>query len=90
MYSKWIRKFYEDDEALKNHLRKVAQDLLEEGWRIRDQERPNGIQVVRPEEVRRWRKEGPCPGCPCEPWCDRICSLRARWWDDFRRGVLGK
>lgn len=42
-----------------------------------------------PDAWRRWLDQGPCVTCPCENWCNRVCALRARWWDD-RVGQLRK
>ena len=49
-------------------------------WHVRDEAVFAGL--VHPEDWRRWLEKGPCPGCPCQAWCDRICRLRAKWWDD--------
>ena len=78
MYSRWIAKVYGNDEALNIHLRRVAEDLLADRERLRNR------------DPGRWMRLGPCPGCPCEEWCDTVCPLRAKWWDDFCRGVMGK
>lgn len=83
-----IGREYQVRGRLKDHMTQCAKDLLEQQWRLRDEWTPDGILVVHPEDRRQWLKNGPCPGCPCESWCDRICGLRARWWDDFRREVL--
>ena len=49
-------------------------------WQARHETVFGGL--VHPDEWQRWLRQGPCPGCPCERWCDRVCSLRAKWWDD--------
>ena len=75
MYSRWIAKLYDNEEAVKLHLRRVALDLLAAQGNLRL------------HDYGRWLRIGPCPGCPCEQGCDHICALRALWWDDFRREV---
>lgn len=32
-------------------------------------------------------RRSPCVDCRCETWCDRVCTLRARWWDEAKGGV---
>lgn len=83
---KFRQKDYIRAPLMEQHLARVAKDLLMHQWEIQDEMgRDDGIHVYAPEEWGQWIRKGPCPGCPCEGFCDRICSLRARWWDDCLR-----
>ena len=62
-------------------------------WHDRNEAQDVGFRLLHPVERALWLKNGPCPGCPCEPWCDTPCSLRLRWWDDrmaLLRRKMGK
>ena len=53
-------------------------------WQEQDREglkRKSAFVYEHPASYRQWLAESPCVGCPCEERCDRICSLRALWWD---------
>ena len=51
-------------------------------WHTRDEEGRRERGLMHPDAWRRWIQQGPSVGCPCSAWCDRICTLRAQWWDD--------
>jgi len=76
-------KFVEDENRIAAWLAEVMGARLKYQWQIRDElgrEEP-AFRYPHPEEHQRWLREGPCVGCPCEKACDRVCALRARWWD---------
>ena len=77
-------KFIDDDKRIAAWLAEVLGARMKYQWQIRDElgrEEP-AFQYSHPDERRRWLREGPCKGCPCEKACDRVCGLRAKWWDD--------
>ena len=59
---------------------RVGQDAMAYAWHRKNLGTGDGL--MHPGDWRRWLEKGPCPGCSCQEWCDRICHLRARWWDD--------
>lgn len=50
-------------------------------WSLRDELGREEPGIIHPDAYRRWLEQGPCVGCPCEPMCNQVCHLRARWWD---------
>ena len=60
-------------------MEQVRRDMAAFDWHMRD---TDAVETLHPDRWRVWLRNGPCKGCPCEPWCDVPCSLRLRWWDD--------
>lgn len=55
-------------------------DVNRYAWEQMDalgRQEPEKFRYELPHMVR-----SPCRGCRCEEWCDRVCSLRAKWWDE--------
>lgn len=65
-------------------MHSVRQQIRACDWHERDAQgrEPQEFVVMHPLDRAAWLKNGPCEGCPCEPWCDTPCSLRLRWWND--------
>lgn len=69
-----------DQQVVRLWLEAQARASMAYDWENRNRETGDGL--MHPLDWKRWLEKGPCPGCPCEAWCDRICALRAKWWDD--------
>lgn len=77
-------KYVSDEKKVAAWLAEVMGARLQYQWQLRDElgREEARFQYMHPDERQRWLREGPCVGCPCEQFCDRVCALRARWWDD--------
>lgn len=70
-----------DEGAMERWLEEVLQCQRQAAWEEVDRAGREDGGLVHPEAYRRWVEQGPCVSCPCGLFCNRICSLRARWWD---------
>lgn len=61
-------------------LESVQRDARAYAWQVKNEQTGQGL--MHPGDWKRWLEKGPCAGCGCEQWCERICRLRAKWWDD--------
>lgn len=77
-------KYVGDEKTVAAWMAEVLGARLRYQWQIRDElgREEARMQYMHPAERQRWLREGPCKGCPCEGYCDKICALRAKWWDD--------
>ncbi len=70
-----------DEQVLQSWLVERLGAEYHYNWSVRDAMGREEPRVAHPVQYASWLEQGPCRGCPCEGLCDRVCALRARWWD---------
>lgn len=68
----WHRRYLRHQKKINGYARK----------HLCPREERDAIRVFHPEEYRRYLKQGPCPDCPVNGFCDTPCQVYLRWYDD--------